>query len=272
MPTKVASVIDRIIRQAADCVIAACCLPSLLLAQSASPQTMVDRLRTLQASDWTVRMTAFDHLRQDQEALKQPQVRLALINLLRLENSVLEATLRDSNERVGVEEKYGSEYVEYTDDLGDVVDSFADWDNPEHVCVLVHQSYDPDGQYAARITSHGRAALPCVEEMYRSDVAAVRAKAAAVIVQIVAASSVEFTAQSLQSANATIQRALVDTSPRVRSTTVDLLGKVGSENAIPWLERVATADAQYNESLRSFGIREAAKKAIEAIKVRAKRQ
>jgi hypothetical protein len=87
---------------------------------------------------------------------------------------------------VGASGKYGEEYGEYVAELGDTVDTFADWNDPRQVCTFVHEPYDPGSRFAAKIASHAKASAACLVELYGSDLDVLRGNAAAVLVRALA--------------------------------------------------------------------------------------
>jgi hypothetical protein len=119
------------------------------------------------------------------EALSSRQVHEGLLKLLDSENRLVESVNRDSA-GPSVDEKYGEEYTEYLGELGETVGRIANWNDPRQVCIFVHESYDPESRFAAEIAAHGKIALPCLMQMFGSDVGLVRAEAAPVVVQALA--------------------------------------------------------------------------------------
>jgi HEAT repeat protein len=180
--------------------------------------------------------------------MQDEKVKLALIDLLDRENQVAESTLRDSNEHVGISAKCGEEYGEYIDQLGDTVDSFADWSDPHQVCILVHQSYEPDSRFAAKIADHARVSVPCLIQMYGSDVGLLRAEAAPVIARALAQGKTELDPEIAQQAREIVLRALKDPHDAVRSKTVRSLGRFGGVDMIPALNEVAQSDPTFRDT------------------------
>ena len=81
--------------------------------------TTAQAVQSFSDGDGTVRAAAFLKTRNP-DAVADPDVRSALLALLDRENRLVESTLRESNERVGVSEKYGEAFGEYLsfDDRG----------------------------------------------------------------------------------------------------------------------------------------------------------
>ena len=227
-------------------------LGSVCIAQPTVRNAGIPELLTqLHSADWAKRAEAYRQLRSDSGALATGQVRGELLILLDRENKVTETTLRDSNEQVGVSEKYGEEYSEYVSELGETVESFANWSDPRQVCIFVHEAYNPESRFASEIASHGKLAIPCLLQMYGSDVGLMRAEAAAVIVQALARPVEGVLDQAtIRDAKQVVLNGLRDPSDAVRTDTIEALGAFGGQDMIPALRQVAerpgsgnTADA-----------------------------
>lgn len=233
---------------------------------AAKPQ-VATMLAGLHAAKWTDRAEAYEELRDDPMAIPKPEVQSALLELLNRENQLTELTLRDSHEKVGVSEKYGEGFGEYVDELGDTVDTFANWNDPRQVCIFVHEAYNPESKFAAKIASHAKLATPCLIEMYRSEVGLVRAEAAGVLVQAVAKAQDQLDRNTIGMAIQLIGRALRDPDDAVRSTSVRALSKFAGPDMIPALEQVAQSDP--SPEVHGHSIRKSALDAINAIQKRA---
>jgi hypothetical protein len=197
-------------------------------------------------------------------------VQAALLDLLDRENHVIESTLRESHGQVGVSDKYGEGYGEYVAELGDTVDSFADWNDTHQVCILVNESYNPDSRFVAEIASHWKTAIPCLIKMYGSDVALTRAEAAPVLVRALASARDGLDPESSRAVRQVIVRALHDPHEAVRGNTVEALGSFGTEDMIPALKAVAETDP--SPEVQGHSIKKSASEAIAAIQKRAGQQ
>jgi hypothetical protein len=228
---------------------------------------VLNLLAKLRSEDAGERAQAYEQLRSDTVALRIPKVQTTLLDLLDRENHVIESSLRESHEQVGVSAKYGEGYGEYVAELGDTVDSFADWDDPLQACILVHESYNPDSRFAAEIASHWKTTIPCLVKMYGSDVGLVRAEAAPVLVRALAYARNGLDPGAAQIARQTIVRALHDPHEAVRGNTVEALGTFGTEDMIPTLRAVVESDPA--PEVQGHSIRKSASQAIAAIQKRA---
>jgi HEAT repeat protein len=225
-------------------------------------------LAELHSGQWSDRAQAYEALRSDLQDLGSQQVQEGLLELLDRENQVIESTNRDP-QGPSVEEKYGEGYAEYVGELGDTVDTFANWNDPRQVCIFVHESYDPESRFAAKIALHGAIAIPCLIQMYGSDVGLIRAEAAPVIVQAWAKTN-NLDESTLQKAKEIARMSLHDQSEAVRINTVKALGKFGGEDMIPALRQVAATDPA--PEVHGHSIRKRAAEAIAEIQKRAGQQ
>ena len=232
---------------------------------AAGTTSHANQLRQLSSNDWTKRAQAYERLRSDLVELRQPNVRVALLDLLNRENHVVEKALRESHEQVGASGVYGEEYGQYVAELGETVDTFADWNDPRQVCIFTREAYDPGSQFAAKIASHANVSVPCLKEMYVSDLAVVRGNAAAVLVRTLGNSG-SLDAVTADEIRKIIMQALHDPKESVRSGTVSALGKFGGRDMLPALRQVAETDSA--AEVQGHSIRTQAAKAIMAIEKR----
>jgi hypothetical protein len=237
--------------------------------QTASKLSGAELLVQLRSDKWTDRANAYGQLRSDANALSDPKVQQALLDVLNEGNQLIEDVNRNP-QGPSVDEKYGEDYVEYVGDLGETVDSFANWNDPRQVCIYVHEPYNPESKFAAKIASHGKVAVPCLIQMYASDVGLARAEAAPVLVQALAKSSDQLDSNTIANVKQVIQNALRDPVDAVRSTSVRALEKFGQLDMIPALERVAESDP--SPEVQGYSIRKSALNAIAAIQKRAVKQ
>lgn len=234
----------------------------------AANRSVGDLLTRLRSEDWSERAQAFEQLRSDPSALRDPKVQEVLLTVLDHENRLMESTLRDSQGHVGVSDRFGEGFGEYVDELGDTVDSFANWNDARQVCIFVHEAYNPDSQFATKIASHANVSVPCLIQMYGSDVGLIRSEASAVLVQALAKSKSQVSTTTSQEVKQVVLRALQDPDDSVRSSTVRALGKFGGGDMIPALQQVAEADP--SPEVQGHSIRKSAMDAIVSIQERGK--
>jgi len=235
--------------------------------QAPAPSPATDQLLAqLRSDQWGERARAYELLSADSKNLATPQVRGSLLRLLDRENRVIETVNRNP---IGpsVDEMYGEEYAEYVGNLGETVDSFADWNDPRQVCIFVHEAYLAQSRFAAKIASHAKVAAPCLIQMYRNGGRFSRAQATAVLVQVLAKYPDQLDSATSATIGQVIRDALHDPDEAPRSETVRALGKFGGVDMIPALQQVAETDPAPEVQGRS--IRKAAAAAIAAIQKRA---
>jgi len=221
-------------------------------------------LSNLQSKDPTVRSRSYEALRSDADAMRSKEVQSALLDLLDREDREIESTLRASHEREGV----GEGYAEYVAELGDTVGSYADWTDTHQVCILVRQAYEWQTRFAGTVAAHAKVSIPCLIQMYRSDVGLTRAEAAPTLVRALADRRDGLDPYIAQEARRVVLRALQDPSEAVRSKTIKSLERFGTPEMIPSLRDVAKSDPA-GDADHGFWIREYAVHAIAAIQSRA---
>jgi hypothetical protein len=250
-----------------------CAIAVLAVAATGQQKPVANRsagapLTGLRSENWSERAEAFERLRSDPNVLSDPKVQESLLSLLDRENHLMESTLHDSQGQVGVSDKYGEGFGEYVDELGDAVESFGNWNDPRQVCIFVHEAYNPDSRFAAKIASHANVSAPCLIQMYGSDVGLIRAEASAVLVQALGKSKSQINLPTTQEVKQVVRKALRDPDDSVRSFTVRALGEFGEEDMIPALQQVADADP--SPEVQGHTIRKSATDAIASIQKRHK--
>lgn len=245
--------------------LAACIAPPFACGQQADTPTssVSGLLAKLQSKDPTERSRSYEELRSDAEAMRSKEVQAALLDLLDREDREIESTLRASHEQEGV----GEGYAEYVAELGETVDSYADWADTHQVCILVQQAYEWNTRFAAKIAAHAKVSIPCLIQMYGSDAGLTRAEAAPTLVRALADGKDKLDAETAQKARQVILRALQDPSEAVRSKTVRSLERFGAPDMIPALKQVANSDPADGGD-HTFWIRKYAVHAIASIQSR----
>src|SRR5450631_3043607 len=101
-------------------------------------------LGQLHSHDSEVRSNAFDQLRSDPVALRDSEVKVALVSLLDRENK----------EPIHFEDEGFAEYASW---LSDTVAKIVDWNDPHQVCILANSVDLPD-----ELGDHAKVAIPCL--------------------------------------------------------------------------------------------------------------
>ena len=239
---------------------------SICAAQPATKPSVDQLLRQLHRAQWADRAEAYEKLSSDPRALHDRRVQKELLDLLGRESGYIRSKPGDP-EPDDIPDERNEAFAEYLGYLGDTVDSFADWNDPNQVCLLVHQDYDPESPFAAEIAAHGKTTLPCLMQRFGSDIGLVRAEVAPVIVQVLAKTA-GLDEKTIQAAKALIFKALRDPEEADRLNTIEALKSFGGEDVIPALKQIAETDpaapAANGDSIRKW-----AAEAIAAIEKRA---
>jgi hypothetical protein len=239
-----------------------------LAQQEPAAKRSVDQLlRQLHSAQWTDRAEAYEKLSSDSRALHEHRVQKELLNLLGRESGYIRSKPGDP-EPDDIPDEQDEAFAEYIRYLGGTVESFADWNDPDQVCLLVHQGYDPESPFAVDIAAHGKVALPCLMQTY-ADVPLLRPQVAPVIVQALAKTT-GLDENTIQAGKALILKALHDPEEADRIDTIEALKSFGGEDIIPALKQIAETDpaapAANGDSIRKW-----AAEAIAAIEKRAGR-
>ncbi len=233
--------------------------------EPAGKPSVDELLKQLHHAQWTDRAEAYEKLSSDSKALSSRRVQQELLNLLGRETGYIRPKAGDP-EPDDIPDEQDEAFVEYVGALGDTVDSFADWNDPRQVCLFVHEGYDPESPFAAKIAAHGKVALPCLMQMFGSNIL-LREEAAPVIVQALAKTA-GLDQKTIQAAKQLTFKALRDQEEAVRINTIEALKSFGGEDMIPALKQVAQSDpaapAANGDSIRKW-----AAEAIAAIEKRA---
>lgn len=234
-------------------VFAACITLTTAWGQQTSSQkvTPSELLSELSSDEAVVRNHALEQLRSNPDALLDPKIKTALVNLLDKENHV-----KFSEDDEG--------YAEYVDWLAATTAKVVDWTDQRQVCILTDGVYLED-----ELADHAKASLPCLLRRFNNGPHAFRGRVVTMIVKALAKGGNELDPATLQSAQETILGALRDTDEHVRADTVRALGKFGSPEVIPALEDVAKTDKAIDKLDHSLWIRDYAVKAVAEIQKRA---
>jgi HEAT repeat protein len=217
----------------------------------------------LRSDDAQVRSGAFESVRTDTVALRDPKVRAALIELLDKENHEATDSVKDQRHTKYIgpgEDEAGSEYIGA---LADSVAKIVDWSSARQVCILADSVFPPP-----ELAAHAKVAVPCL--LHRSNAPPpVRGYVVALLVQALSKGRGELDAVTIQAVRQIILSALHDPDDVVKIPTVKALGSFGGEDMIPALRNVAETDPDPSEG---YAIRKWAAEAIAAIQKRAGQQ
>jgi hypothetical protein len=230
----------------------ACLTATAVWGQQASSQkaSLAELLGQLSSNEPVVRNDALERLRSNPDALRDPKIKTALVNLLDKENH-----LKFSEDDEG--------YAEYVSWLEETTARVVDWTDQRQVCILAGGVYLED-----ELADHARASLPCLLERFNNRSDAFRGRVVAMMVQALAKGRNELDSATIQSTQEAIRGALHDSDENVRADTVEGLGKFGGKEMIPALEEVAKTDRAVSKRDHNPWIRDDAVKAIAQISKR----
>jgi hypothetical protein len=241
--------------------------PALLSRQSGSPAS------DLVSSDWERRADAYAGIKDNQEALRNPDVRKSLVDLLDRENQVVHQTLVESNGNTGPAVKYGEEYGEYYAQLLNTVDEVADWHDQHQICILAAGAYNPISRFASRLIAKGGVQIVgCLLKTAQSEYDFDRQRSIPVLMQLSSVNKDLPPTVREEIGRATVA-GLRDPSVLVRHVTIQGASKFGTPELIPILEDLARTDP-YSEPIndgknRRYELRELATQAVQSIHDRA---
>jgi hypothetical protein len=216
---------------------------------SAKKPSRTELITQVQSSNVEERMNAFEQLRSDPVALRDPQVKSALVSLLDHEN----------HEPVSGDEE---DYADYTSWLADTVAKLVDWSDPHQVCILANSSDLPD-----ELADHAKVTIPCLLQRSRSISLQDRdqGNVVSMLVQSLAKGRTSVDAATIQTVDQVIASALNNPNKNVKIPTILALKDFGGKEMIPSLRVVAESDPDPSEG---YAIRKWASQAISAIQTR----
>jgi hypothetical protein len=216
--------------------------------------------------EWQTRAAEFNQIANSKDLDKKSS---KLIDLLKIENQVVDRTLKDSNGEHGVSATLGEEYVDYYSNLFESVLKVAkSGAAQEAYAVLAAGAYDPSSAAAREVLGRSDLAFPTLAKQAKSPMVIKRAQAVEMLGKV---------ATHHQSALSTRQRAelknllgdaLKDRALMVRSRAVNIVAEAGYKDFLPQLSDIAENDpgTLVRAGSRSYPVREEAKKAVELLK------
>jgi hypothetical protein len=225
-------------------------------------------LARLQSQSEEERSKAFEALRSSPAALKSPEVRAALLDLLDRENHERDARLlqAQNSPQADKDEAEDEGYAEYYGHVLGVVDSFAGWNDPRRACILADASYNDDSAFAAEVADHATVTLPCLMKKSESAITLERIVTVPMLVKILGKAKGNLDPTMALAARQIVLGALRDPNEGVRAFTVDALGNYGGNDMVAALRKVAETDL--SPEMDGSSIRKAAAEAIAAIQKR----
>jgi hypothetical protein len=229
-------------------------------------------LGKLQSKDWTERSDALDKIRFDPAALHSARIQKALVDLLEQEYGEDDKKSGKTQDGVSLQQDEDEGYAEYTSWLAETVSSFADWNDPRQVCLLVKAAtvLYPSSPVEAAIRA--KAAMPCILKRAIDHDPVERDVAIPMLVEALAKGKDALDSKTVQTAKQIIVNDLRDSDAGVRGGTVVALGNYGGTDMIPALQGIARSDPasdKRDDGSEWFPIRRSAAEALEEIRKRA---
>ena len=220
-------------------------------------------LSDLKSSEVQKRSAAYSNIAADKQALKRSEIKAALFDLLDRENQTLRKARADSD-------SYGESYGEYVSDLADTAAEIADWRDRRQLCILADSPFDPFSQFASDlVVKGGLGIVSCLLKMSRGDTNH-RYQSIPLLLHsnaLVRDLSSGDRQQIRDAALSGLHNAYVP----LRQVTVEALGKFGTQDMVPELQKIAESDPvsrHLDSGKLYFTVRESAVKAIQSIQER----
>jgi HEAT repeat protein len=190
-----------------------------------------------------------------------------LVDLLDRENRLIETTLRESHEQVGVSRKYGDAYGDYIDDLRDTVAEVADLHDPRVIKILMMSSFAPDSIFGRKLAILGNTLIEPLLERAASDLEIERSVAFEMFGIVVDVNRGHLPAASMASIKKVLTAGVEDHGVRARYMAVHALGLAGDASDIPLLRKVSQTDPEVYEGgpAPRYVVRDEALKSIQRI-------
>jgi len=231
-------------------------------------------LSGLLASDWLARWASYSQIKDSQQALQRPEVRNALLQLLKRENDAFHMRYTDAKgNAISISEKFGEEYVEYYADLLGVVEKLVDWQDEHQVCILAESAYNPDSSFATELATKGGAqAVPCLLQMAKNTTQENDRYEAIPVLAHLYSLQTGLPLPTRQEIFQSVMASLRDPSIGVRLATVRALGTYGTPEVLPALQKLTESDpaSRVKNGQPFFMVRDGAAKAIQSIQERTK--
>ena len=244
-----------------------------LLAYYAFSQTTgmpIDLARQLESPDPSERAKAFEALVRLPAVLQTSAGIQAIVKLLQRETALIESTLRDSNGKVGVSEKYGEGYGEYYSKVLGLLATIGNKNDPEVLDILARAVYEADSGFAVELAkTKGIQILPAIFDLCKKPLVGSRMQGIEMLGTIVHENKALSAAAKTQMKTA-VSAALRDADGAVRQSATAVLGEIGDARDISDLEMVAKNDkgVLLESGERRYFLRDAAAKAIVKIRQR----
>jgi hypothetical protein len=229
-------------------------------------------IAALRSKDPRSRVGAFGQIRSNSAMLQDSNVQSALLDLLDLET-------REGNDRVREGERMRAEHRDdnpdsiddnamYMNDLLETVESFVRWHDPREICLLAKEGAALDSPDARESATRAQVAMPCLQQLSKSDLFMDRLNAVRTLVALLAGAKSRLDSGTAESMRQMVILALHDQRVEVQWEAVDSLEQYGRSDMIPALREFAESSPGPNATKDEIGARTSATKAIAAIQSR----
>lgn len=230
----------------------------------AAQTDVTELLPLLRSHDVKERVSAASRVLASPGAMSNNAVRLALVDLLELENALVVSSYQRG---IGASTEFGEGYSEYYSVLFNAVLRGGDLQDVRTLRALAQGAYNPDSKAVEIIAdAGGQRIIPIAEELLKTDVVGKRS-ALALLAHVYEKKEVH----RLSAAEArVIKDAIVRAagSEETLRLSIELLGRIGTREDLPLLRRIAASDPT-NRIHDRLGViypnSELAKEAIEKI-------
>lgn len=233
-------------------------------------------LADLKSNDPRTRVGAFEQISSNSAMLQDPNVQSALLDLLDLETGEFNARVREGERKGAEHESDASEASDddaiYRNDLLGTIESFVNWHDPRHICLLAKAGAALDSTDARESATRAQVAMPCLQQLSKSDLFMNRLKAVKITARLLAGAGNSLDPDTTEAMKKAIVLALHDKRVEVQWEAVDWLKRDGTSDMIPALKGLAESNPGPNATEDEIAVRKNAAKAAAAIQEREARQ
>ena len=229
-------------------------------------------LSQLESEDWLDRSDAVQSISSDLENIASPMILERLLDLMDRESQLIFQVYEESDGEEGVSTVYGEGFSEYYARLSAFLAEHVDFDRYRVLEVFAHGSYNPFSQWSRRLAGAGPRVLPIALSLANDSSELKREHAVGILSFMLEDDRLPEDMRSI--AKRAIVAAASDTNLGVRFQVAIALGRIGTAEDLPLLQRIARTDeASYSdqEGTTRYPVRDAAERAIQEVQRRLQR-
>jgi len=255
-------------------VIAAAMIAGLCFSQDTSARSSdsTQLVANLRSNDPHTRVGAFEQIRSNAQMVQDPKVQSALFDLLDLETHEGNDRVREGERRRAEHEEGNPESSDddamYMNDLLETVESFVKWHDPHEICLLAKAGAGLDSPDERESAVRAQVALPCLQQLSKSNLFMDRLKAVGTSVALLARAKSSLDSTTVEAMRQMVILALHDQRVEVKWEAVDSLERGGRSDMIPALKELAESSPGPDATKDDIAVRRNAAKAISAIQQR----